>query len=90
MIKNSATTVDINNLRKNLGLLKASFKKAKPYKHVVIDNFLKEEVADQLLREFPSLQDMYSSSAFSGVAEKRASFLTLRRCLLCLGKCLRT
>lgn len=37
--------------------LHAEFQTAIPFRHVVIDNFLREEVAEEMLRDFPSVQD---------------------------------
>ncbi len=41
--------------------LRASFKDARPFPHVVIDGFLDEDLATQLLAEFPSIDAMPKS-----------------------------
>jgi hypothetical protein len=38
----------------NLG---SQFQSARPFRHVVVDGFLKAEVADALLAQFPSVSD---------------------------------
>lgn len=40
------------------------FQQAKPFPHVVIDNFLDEEVALGLLQDFPDISEMYSSRVY--------------------------
>lgn len=38
--------------------LRQEFDNAKPYRHLVIDNFLKDEVADALNEKFPTVEDL--------------------------------
>ena len=40
------------------------FKTAIPFPHVVIDNFLNESVADELLKDFPEISAMHRSNHF--------------------------
>lgn len=40
-----------------LGELRDQFQQAKPFRHVVIDDFLRPEVAEAMLREFPTVDD---------------------------------
>jgi len=35
----------------------AEFEGAKPFRHVIIDDFLRPEVADEMLRDFPTVED---------------------------------
>jgi len=47
---NSHLLINLQNTRNN-------FVNAKPFKHVVIDNFLEHELAENLLKEFPTVSD---------------------------------
>ena len=40
-----------------LNQLHTEFESAKPFRHVIIDDFLRAEVAEEMLREFPSVKD---------------------------------
>lgn len=50
--------------------LYSQFNTAKPYKHVVIDNFLHENVADQLNDTFPTYETL--NKKYDGLNEKKA------------------
>lgn len=50
--------------------LKNCFAIAKPYKHVVIDNFLDNSFAQALAKNFPSLESM--KTKYNGINEKKA------------------
>lgn len=51
------------------GYLK-SFEDAKPYKHIVIDNFLKPEIAEKLWQKFPDYE--LFNKKYDGMNEKKA------------------
>lgn len=48
--------IDLNKFDRNK--LREAFENAKPYRHLVIDNFLKPEFADGLYEHFPSKEEM--------------------------------
>ena len=48
----------------------SAFAEARPYRHIVIDNFLDEHVARHAARNFPSFEAMHIQ--FAGLVEKRA------------------
>ncbi|MGD1841182.1 MAG: 2OG-Fe(II) oxygenase [Thermonemataceae bacterium] len=70
--------------------LKAAFKTAAPYPHVVIDNFLEERFANELYAHFPTTEEL--SKQYSGLNEKKAeganfedfhpTFSTLRKLMM--------
>jgi len=45
----------VNNL--DINKLKETFVSAKPYPHIVIDNFLQEDIARNILQEFPNAEN---------------------------------
>jgi Rps23 Pro-64 3,4-dihydroxylase Tpa1-like proline 4-hydroxylase len=45
------------NVRERANEYRREFENAKPFKHVVIDDFLRPEVAESLLAEFPTAED---------------------------------
>jgi hypothetical protein len=47
---NPAVLEDLNQLH-------AKFETAKPFRHVIIDDFLRSDVAEQMLRDFPTVDD---------------------------------
>jgi Rps23 Pro-64 3,4-dihydroxylase Tpa1-like proline 4-hydroxylase len=53
-----------------VGKLSAQFADGQPYKHVVLDNFLKEEVAAQLYDHFPSIEKL--SKHYKGLNENKS------------------
>ena len=71
--------MDLSILKRNLKTIKKQFQQAEPYPHVIIENFLKRPMAEKLLREFPSVEDMRASSAFSGVAEKKSQLSDIEK-----------
>ena len=42
------------NFNNNIGLAKQSWNNAKPFNHIVIDNFLPEDVANLVAEQFPA------------------------------------
>jgi Rps23 Pro-64 3,4-dihydroxylase Tpa1-like proline 4-hydroxylase len=46
------------------------FQKAKPFKHICIDNFLELEAAESLLRDFPAFDPIKASNEFGEVGRK--------------------
>ena len=49
--------VDLSKLKENLPEKTAQYKKAGPYPHIAIDNFLEDWAAHKALEAFPSVQD---------------------------------
>ena len=45
--------MNISKLKENISFYKHSFNNALPFKHLVIDNFLEHELAEQILVDFP-------------------------------------
>jgi len=45
--------MNISKLQDNISTFKYSFNNARPFKHLVIDNFLEQELAEQILADFP-------------------------------------
>jgi hypothetical protein len=41
----------------DLDQLHAAFESAKPFRHVIVDNFFRADVAEQMLRDFPTVED---------------------------------
>ena len=46
--------MNINSINANIPLFKESFNNAKPFRHLVIDNFLDEDLAEKVYNDFPS------------------------------------
>lgn len=47
---------DIEKLNERLPEIKADFQSKKPFRYVAIDNFLPEEIADEILNNYPSIE----------------------------------
>lgn len=54
----------------NLEKLHSQFEQARPYKHVIIENFLNPDFADHLYRNFPGMDKM--SRKYAGLNENKA------------------
>jgi Rps23 Pro-64 3,4-dihydroxylase Tpa1-like proline 4-hydroxylase len=52
------------------GLLRAKFESARPFKHLVIEHFLKKDVAEALLRDFPAFDPKRALNEFGEVGKK--------------------
>ena len=52
------------------GLLRQKFECALPFKHVVIEGFFKTELAEALLRDFPTFDARRALNEFGGVGNK--------------------
>lgn len=65
------SAINLKNIKANLSKYSKSFKNAKPYPHLVIENFFKKRASEKMYLEFPTVAQMQMSSAFSGVAEKK-------------------
>lgn len=53
-----------------IAYLKQAFQEAKPYKHLVLDNFLKEEIADVLHDNFPPTERL--TKHYDGINENKS------------------
>ena len=51
-------------------LLRAKFESARPFKHLVIEGFLKTDVAEALLRDFPDFDPKRAVNEFGEVGNK--------------------
>jgi len=76
MTKNS---INLTRLLKSEKSLKSQFTKAKPFGHLIIENFFYTNHASKLISEFPSPEEMGMSSAFSGVAESKKQLSDLKK-----------
>ena len=54
----------------NISKMAKEFSDAKPYKHLVIDNFLQAEMADKIFNEFP--KEEVFNKRYKGVNEFKA------------------
>ncbi len=54
----------------NISKMAQEFSDAKPYKHLVIDNFLNPEIAEQIFNEFP--KEEVFNKRYKGVNEFKA------------------
>ncbi|OQW46789.1 MAG: proline hydroxylase [Proteobacteria bacterium SG_bin7] len=64
---------DREDLLARAEVLRTQYKEAKPFPHVVIDNFLPEAVVEEVLTEFPKKEDGQWYRFQSGVEKKLAS-----------------
>jgi Rps23 Pro-64 3,4-dihydroxylase Tpa1-like proline 4-hydroxylase len=65
-------TSEFINLPGNMNAIRESFMTAEPFNYVVIDNFFKPEVADQLEKEFPEFNSPIWYSYDNAIEKKRA------------------
>lgn len=77
--KAELATINITKLINSKDKLKKDFRVAKPFKHLIIKDFFKNDVAEEMIREFPSFSEMQASSAFSGVAELKSQLSDLKK-----------
>ena len=47
------------------------YKKAKPFPHVVFDNFFNQDLLESVLKEFPDLKNIDKSLQFHNIYEKK-------------------
>lgn len=59
-INNSDTKI-FGDWIKNCDMLSEEFQTAKPFPHILIDNFLRDDIADKISSEFPPLSDKWWS-----------------------------
>jgi Rps23 Pro-64 3,4-dihydroxylase Tpa1-like proline 4-hydroxylase len=55
---------------KEIDLLRSKFENARPFKHLVIEDFLKTDVAEALLRDFPAFDPKRAVNEFGEVGNK--------------------
>lgn len=53
-----------------IGQLSSEFKNGTPYKHIVVDNFLKEDIANQMYENFPSIEKLHKH--YKGLNENKS------------------
>lgn len=83
----------INNLYTEPGKVKemaSQFQNGTPYKHIVLDNFLKEDIANQLFDHFPSIEKL--KKHYKGLNEQKSegsnfsdfhpAFSQVRNCIM--------
>ena len=58
---NNVITPDVYQAAEQWSLL---YREARPYPHIVIDNFLVHDLAEKLLRDFPAIAEMYPSRVY--------------------------
>lgn len=71
--------INIGKIQQSKEKLAQEFRAAKPYKHIVIEGFFTRSYAEKMHQQFPSLETMRPSSAFSGLAEKKGQLSELRK-----------
>jgi Rps23 Pro-64 3,4-dihydroxylase Tpa1-like proline 4-hydroxylase len=63
-------TILSSSTTSNFAEWKNSFERAKPFKHLCIDNFLNPEIADALFEEFPKFEKQYALNEHGKVGGK--------------------
>src|SRR5689334_22483821 len=65
----SRAMISANTLAQSAAHQRA-FREAKPFRHVVIDDFLDESACEALLRDFPPFNERYARDEHGGVGRK--------------------
>lgn len=73
---NSFLFLDPKYLSELSRCLQSSFREAEPFPHVVIDNFLPEEAANRVLKEFPGLEEIEWKTPAVSSAERQHKFMS--------------
>ena len=60
---------EFENLIEIAAKLKSNYQNAKPFPHIVIDNFFKEELLSEILKDFPDLSKLRNSKKYKNQSE---------------------